>query len=123
MELLSKVGETYNISFSDKEKQEFSLVNSFGVPVESIKAFLAIPSDRRAMKENALGIPCDSINNQFKQWVRFAREINGKDMTIAIKCDQSTPYPKIKNVINTLQDVRENRYNLITNLEQMPSGI
>jgi biopolymer transport protein ExbD len=81
-----------------------------------------MPADTRVMKENALGIPCDSINNQFKEWMRFAREVN-KDLTIAIKADQTTPYPKIKNVMNTLQDLRENRYNLITTLEAMPEGI
>jgi len=123
VELLSKIGDTYNISFTAQEKKEFGLVNSFGVPVESLKAFLAMPSDKRSSKENALGIPCDSINNQFKTWVKFAREINGKDMAIAIKCDQTTPYPKIKNVMNSLQELRENRFNLITNLEGMPQGL
>lgn len=122
IELLKKIGATYNLNFSDKEQKEFSLVNSFGVPVEKLKAFLDMPSQMRPMKENALGIPCDSLNNQFKEWVRSAREVN-HDLVIAIKADQSTPYPKIKNVMNTLQYLRENRYHLITNLEKAPSGI
>jgi len=54
VELLSKIGDTYNISFTAQEKKEFGLVNSFGVPVESLKAFLALPSDKRSLKENAL---------------------------------------------------------------------
>jgi len=120
-ELLDKIGQQYNMTFDAKEKREFSLVNSFGVPVEKLKAFLAIPTESRGMKENALGIPCDSLNNQFMNWVKFSREIYGKDLTIAIKADQNTPYPKIKNVMNTLQDLRENRYNLITSLEAMPN--
>jgi biopolymer transport protein ExbD len=122
MELLDKIGDNYNIQFDDKEKKEFSLINSFGVPVGQLKAFLAISSDKRGMKENALGIPCDSINNQFKEWVRFARKVN-PNLTIAIKADRLTPYPKIRNVMNSLQDLRENRYHLITNLEAMPKNI
>jgi biopolymer transport protein ExbD len=122
IELLNKIGERYNVSFTPKEQRDFSLINSFGVPAEKLKAFLALPDQVRGMKENALGIPCDSIDNQFKEWVRFAREIN-RDLTIAIKADQSTPYPKIKNVMNTLQDLRENRYHLITNLEAAPQDI
>lgn len=59
------------------------------------------------------GIPTDSINNQFKLWVQHAREVN-RDLVIAIKADSQTPYPKIKKIMNTLQDMRENRYNLIT---------
>lgn len=121
-ELLSKIGEKYGLSFDKKETKEFSLVNSFGVPAEKLKAFLDLPSEDRAMKENALGIPCDSINNQFKDWVQYAREVN-PEMVIAIKADRKTPYPKIKRVMNTLQELRENRYHLITNLEELPSDV
>jgi len=122
IELLEKIGGVYSISFNAKEAKEFSLTNSFGVPVEKLQSFLNLPAESRVMQENALGIPNDSINNQFKEWVRLAREVNS-NLTIAIKADMSTPYPKIKNVMNTLQDLRENRYNLITTLEGMPEGI
>lgn len=122
IELLEKVGGVYSISFNATEAKEFSLTNSFGVPVEKLQSFLNLPAESRAMQENAIGIPNDSINNQFKEWVRLAREVN-PNLTIAIKADMSTPYPKIKNVMNTLQDLRENRYNLITTLEGMPEGI
>lgn len=122
IELLDLIANQYNISFNDGQKKEFSLINSFGVPIEMLPSFLNMPSETRIMQENALGIPCDTINNQFKEWMRFARQVNS-DLTIAIKADQTTPYPKIKNVMNTLQDLRENRYNLITTLEAMPEGI
>lgn len=121
-ELLEKISGVYNLKFNEKETKEFSLVNSFGIPVEKMQSFLNLPSETRVLQENALGIPCDSVNNQFKEWVRLAREVNPK-LTIAIKADMTTPYPKIKNVMNTLQDLRENRYNLITTLEGMPEGI
>ncbi len=39
------------------------------------------------------------------------------DLRIAIKADATTPYSVIKNVMNSLQDLRENRYNLITSLK------
>jgi len=119
IELLEMIGETYDIEFSSQECKEFSLINSFGVPVEKLNAFLAIPSGERALSENALGIPCDSTKNQLKEWVRLARKVNPK-LTIAIKADRLTPYPKIRNVMNTLQELRENKYHLITNLEVMP---
>jgi biopolymer transport protein ExbD len=122
IELLDLIANQYNISLNDGQKKEFSLINSFGVPIEMLPSFLNMPSETRVMQENALGIPCDSLNNQFKEWMRFARQVNS-DLTIAIKADQTTPYPKIKNVMNTLQDLRENRYNLITTLEAMPEGI
>ena len=122
IELLEKVGGVYSISFNAKEAKEFSLTSSFGVPVEKLQSFLNLPAESRALQENAIGIPNDSINNQFKEWLRLAREVN-PNLTIAIKADMSTPYPKIKNVMNTLHDLRENRYNLITTLEAMPEDI
>ena len=48
--------------------------------------------------------------------VRNARATNA-DLRIAIKADADTPYSVIKNVMNSLQDLRENRYNLITSLK------
>ena len=31
--------------------------------------------------------------------------------------DRTTPYAQIKNIMKSLQDIRENRYNLITSLK------
>ncbi len=117
--VLKMMGEEYNQTFTDNELKAFSLMPSFGVPMEKMKAFLDLPVENREMKENALGIPTDSLNNQFREWVRFSRKQN-KSLVIAIKADQATPYPKIKNVMNTLQELRENRFNLITSLETVP---
>jgi biopolymer transport protein ExbD len=120
--LLEKIGEAYKINFTQKEKHEFSLVTSFGQPLEKMKDFLAMTPEQRDLKENAIGIPTDSLNNQFKDWVRAARAVN-KEIKIAIKADQKTPYPKIKNVMNTLQDLNECRFNLITSLEEVPKNL
>jgi biopolymer transport protein ExbD len=119
IELLKKMGDAYSISFTDNELKEFSLVNGFGVPIEKMKDFLALEPVVRDMKENAIGVPYDSLNNQFKNWVRFSRFVNPQ-LRIAIKADQALAYPVIKNVMNTLQDLDENRYNLITSLEEVP---
>ena len=83
--LLTKMGEVYNVQFTPKELKEFSLVNSFGVPMKYMKPFLDMSSEERDRKENAIGIPCDSLDNQFKNWVSAARAIKGKDMVLAIK--------------------------------------
>jgi len=66
-----------------------------------------------------MGIPADSTNNEFKDWVKAARDIN-PDFRLAIKADEATPYPVIKKVMTSLQDLDENRYNLITKLEGAP---
>ena len=119
MEVLKKMGENYQIEFTNEELKKFSLCNSFGVPIQVMKQFLALsPEDQDKVVMN-YGIPCDSTNNQFRSWMQFAREVN-KELVIAIKADQNTPYPLIKDIMATLQDLRENRYNLITSLRNMP---
>lgn len=99
--------------------KSFSVIGSFGVPIEKMKAFLAMRPEDRDSKENAIGIPIDSTNNQFKNWVKVAKVVNPQ-LTIAIKGDQGCSYKVMKNVIGTLQDLRENRFNLITALEEVP---
>jgi len=122
IELLQKMGEAYSIPFTEQELKEFSLISRFGVPIQQMQNFLALESEDRDLKENAIGIPCDSTDNQFKNWVRFARIVNPQ-LRIAIKADQATAYPIIKNVMNIMQDLNENRYNLITSLEQDPEKL
>ena len=117
-EVLENVGKAYDISFTDKEVTEFSKISMSGVPIEKIKAFLALKPEQRDSKEAAIGIPADSLNNQFKIWMKTARQVN-RNLRLAIKSDSQTPYKVIKDVMGTLQDIDENRYNLITSLEQV----
>lgn len=116
VEVLKKVGEEYGITFTPEEINKFRLANSFGVPIGQMKAFLALSEDEQDATLKELGIPTDSTDNQFKVWVKSAREQN-RNLRIAIKADQTTPYPEIKTIMTSLQDIRENRYNLITSLK------
>jgi biopolymer transport protein ExbD len=119
MNLLKKMGEQYSISFTEKELREFSIVPSFGVPMAAMKNYLAMDAEVRANKENLLGIPCDSTDNQLKFWIGMSLSVNPK-ILISIKADQSTPFPVVKKVFGTLQDLKQNRFNLITSLEENP---
>ena len=119
--VLKLLGKDFGINFTDKEVYDFSLQPSFGVLIQNMQEFLSMPSGEQDRLMKDYGIPADSTDNQFKLWVQHAREVN-RDLIIAIKADQDTPYPKIKNIMNTLQDLRENRYNLITSLKKMPDN-
>ena len=116
--VLEAVGNEYGIAFTPTEIHKFSLAPTFGVAIGKMKQFLALPSDKQDEILKNEGIPCDSVDNQFKAWVRQARAAN-PDLRIAIKADQTTPYSVIKQVMSSLQDLRENRYNLITNLKEV----
>jgi len=124
IELLEKMGEVYNIKFTNEMKKVYSMQNTVGVPMSAMAQFLGLPDSQREEwladqikhKGVNVGIPTDSANNEFANWIKASRAIN-RDLRIAIKADQTTPYLAIKNVMNTLQDLKENRYNLITSLE------
>ena len=115
-EVLENMGKEYGVTFTPEQEQKFAISSTFGVPMKSMKTFLDLPADQQDAVLKNEGIPCDSIDNQFKAWVRNARAVNS-DLRIAIKADQNTPYAVIKNVMNSLQYLRENRYNLITSLK------
>lgn len=119
VQLLTKMGAAYSITFTPAELKEFSLVNKFGVPIAMMKSYLALKSEERDLPQNALGIPCDSLDNQFKSWVSVAKGVN-REYRIAIKADQATTYPVIKKLMGSLQDINENRYNLLTSLKNTP---
>lgn len=114
--VLENMGKEYGVNFTPEQEKKFMLSSTFGVPMKSMKAFLDLPTEKQDAVLKNEGIPSDSIDNQFKAWVRNARAVN-PDLRIAIKADQNTPYAVIKKVMNSLQDLRENRYNLITSLK------
>ena len=118
---LESVGKEYGITFSPEEIQKFKVLKTFGVPIKNMKQFLSMKAEEQDKILLNYGIPNDSTDNQFKVWIKNAR-INNRDLRIAIKADQSTPYKVIKNVMNSLQDLNENRYNLITSLKNQSSA-
>ena len=121
-DVLEIMGKSFSVPFTEKELTEFSKISMSGVPMQKMNAFLALPSDKRDSKEWAMGIPTDSLDNQFVEWIKNAKQVNRK-LVIAIKADQQTPYKVIKTVMGSLQKIKENRYNLITSLSDDPTAI
>src|SRR5690606_18727492 len=87
---LEMMSEKYGVTFTDQEKQRFALMESFGVPIESLNSIIAMSSSERN-EANQPGIPKDSLNNQLEDWIRNARlatiEVADKELNIAIKGD------------------------------------
>lgn len=114
--LLGKIGERYGITFTPEETKSFVLLSSIGVPIGSLKQFLALkPEQRKAITQP--GIPSDSAHNELADWVLQARLSNPR-VRIAIKGDSEASYSTIKRVIDIMIERRVNRFNLITNMEK-----
>lgn len=119
---LRKVANAMNdagkLSLSPAEVEAFSQAPTFGTPLNTIKGWLAQENKNEILtKSQEAGIPCDSLNNELKTWVSTAREACGEGMRIAIKADKTTSYAVIKKVMDSLRDIDEPRYNLITSLK------
>ncbi len=116
--LATAMQDAGKLSLNAKEMQAFAEAPTFGTPLNTMKSWLASDSKNEILtKSKEAGIPCDSVNNELKTWVSTAREACGEGMGIAIKADKSTSYAVIKRVMDSLREIDENRYNLITSLK------
>jgi len=121
--LLKAMGEQFKITFTPTELKKYSLRATTGVPMAEMKAFLNLPAEQIDEPSAQHGIPSDTtVSSEFRQWVYFAKKENDK-IVIAIKGDKDTPFPVIKTVMKTLQDLKQVRFNLITGLKEVPKDI
>ncbi|MDR2691755.1 MAG: biopolymer transporter ExbD [Dysgonamonadaceae bacterium] len=132
---LKAVSEPYGITYTAKQIESFRKLQSFGVPVRYMQAFLDLPVEKQDkelqnLENKRVGVPAEdekvedgrgiiSSDNEFKRWIAAALEIN-RDLKIAIKSDKTTNYPVVKKIIDILRgdELRQNRYLLITTLRE-----
>jgi biopolymer transport protein ExbD len=116
---LELMSQKYGVRFTDDEKEKFALVESFGVPIQSLSSIINMTSTERN-KAVQPGIPKDSLDNQLAEWIQNARlatiEIDDKELSIAIKGDAKEEYPAIRKVMDILQNQKINSFNLVTGL-------
>jgi biopolymer transport protein ExbD len=122
LELIKQMGQKYGITFTDEEATQFALASSIGVPVGSLKQYLAVEGAARRQIQQP-GIPVDSTQNELRDWVDLARRLNPTVPRVAIKGDQDAHYAVVKKVVGTLQELNINRFNMITSLEAKPEGM
>jgi biopolymer transport protein ExbD len=118
---LESVGREYGVTFTKEQKASFVAQPNIGVPIQKLQSFLDLRMEEQDKAIKDWGLPTDSTNNQFKMWVKNATTVN-RELTICIKADEKTPYPKVKKVMEILQDLKLNRYSLVTVLKKMPEG-
>jgi biopolymer transport protein ExbD len=116
---LELMGEKYDVSFTDEDKNTFSRMDDFGVPILNLQQIIEMKASDRS-KAGQPGIPTDSLDNQLKEWIYNARraniEVNDKELQVAIKGDAKEEYPAIKKVMDILQEQKINSFSLVTGL-------
>ena len=117
--MLDAMTDKFSIDLNATQKKHFLEDAMVGAPMSKLASYLSLDPEKMGEEIQTLGIPTDSINggmSEFQEWVQAARDAN-PDMKIAIKCDSKTPYKTVKAMMSELQDMSENRYQLITNLK------
>jgi biopolymer transport protein ExbD len=125
------------VKFSEEQINTFGSMQSFGVPVAQLPAYIdADEAGRKKMDDETKGIPIDTVDNkdELSFWINFARveeftwrkaqEAEGKkveEMRIALKADGKAQYKKIDAVIAVFKKQDVYRFNLITDLESDPN--
>lgn len=119
----------YNIAFTPKEIKDFSLLDSFGVPLDQLKSLLALENGKRNKPGIQEGIPYkgDISENELSDWVFYASEAvileqqgrgveKLKEIEVAIKGGSKEKYPVVKRVFDILQKQNVNNFYLVTSL-------
>jgi biopolymer transport protein ExbD len=121
---LELMSERYKVPFSADQKKRFSLMETFGVPIQQLSQVIDMNSGDRNKEGLQPGIPIDSVGtsaSQLHDWIHNARvatkEINNTSLRFSIKGDSKEQYPTIKKIIDMLQQQKINKFSLITSLE------
>lgn len=117
---LDAMASEFGVTLTPKQKETFKAESTFGVPMDKLSQWLAMPPSKRTTFIQHSGIPLDSIDggmSEFQKWVDAARNVN-TDIRIALKADAATPYKTVKRVMNELQDMDESHYYMITQLKK-----
>ena len=122
--MLDAMTDKFGIQLNSEQIKHFREDAMVGASMSQLAAYLSLEQEKMAEEVQKLGLPLDSIENkdgskgksEFQEWVTSARDAN-PDIKLAIKCDSKTPYGTIKKLMSELQDMSENRFQLITNLD------
>ena len=123
-DMMETVTGKFGISLNGAQLKHFREDAMIGAPMNLFTDYYSLEQEKMAEEIQKLSIPLDSIDggkSEFQEWVTAARESN-PDIRIAIKADAKTPYAVIKKMMSELQDMNENRYQLITNLDTKKQG-
>ena len=119
LDMMQTVTDKFGISLNATQLKHFKEDAMIGAPMALFTDYLSLDTEKMGEEIQKLSIPLDSIDggkSEFQEWVTAARDAN-PDIRLAIKADAKTSYAVIKKMMSELQDMNENRYQLITNLD------
>ena len=114
LKLLDRLAATYELTFSQEQKDAFRLIESWGVDIRSLPDYLNMdPTARGAFNQPGLNIDTTGGQHQVEDLILFSRQENNA-LRIAIKGDKTTEYRYFDKLIQALQNRKVNKFNIIT---------
>ncbi|MBL0269090.1 MAG: biopolymer transporter ExbD [Chitinophagaceae bacterium] len=122
--IINDINTTQSLGLTPAEIQNYRQTYAVGVPFGGLKQLLATNfKDQPSLKQP--GIPVlDTLNNQLVHWIGAAKRAfaGEKGFKYLIKGDGHSKYPTFEAVISALKKNDEFKYNLVTALDDVPSG-
>ena len=114
LKLLDRLSSTYQLAFSEEQREAFKMVETWGMDIRNLPAFLELDASERArVQQPGLNIDTTGGQHQVEDLILFSRQENN-NLRIAIKADKTTEYRSFDKLINALQNRKVNKFNLIT---------
>jgi biopolymer transport protein ExbD len=139
-ELLDNMSGKYKVGFTDKHREEFGFMESFGCSMRELPGYIDLSSEERG-RARTLGIPYDSTNNELKDWIYFGNiaalntgktlfeeakkkgdnpNVNDFKPKFILRVDSKTLYVQAQAVIDVFRDLNLNNLNFVTSMEMPP---
>lgn len=114
LKLLDRLSAQYQLALSEEQRDAFRLIDSWGMDINNLPEFLALPPEQRAkVHQPGLNIDTTGGQHQVEDLILFSRQENN-DLRIAIKGDKATEYRNFDKLVRALQNRKVNKFNLIT---------
>jgi len=120
--LIEDLNTQFKLNLDQKAMNNFIVGAIVGTKLETLNTYLNMKMEQRKASGVETGIPADSANNELATWINYARTAQGGNprLQYCIKADNGTPYPAIKQIMQTFKDLKIQKLNLVTNLEDAP---
>lgn len=117
--MLSIMEGRFGFQASEAGKKFFRNFTSFGMPITNVADWLRRENPDELKEYPQTGIPVNTQKgsvNELLEWLKAARDAN-RSLRIGIKADGDADYADVDQVISTVQDLKINQFQLITELE------
>lgn len=120
--VIENLNTTRNLGLTKTEMDNFILTEAIGVPFSGLKQLLSLPVENQGSLRQP-GIPVDTVGGELYYWIRDAvSAFSGHTLKYYLKGDNDAKFPTFKNILNAFKKNDILKFNMITMLEDVPTG-